>query len=466
MPFVTLTLVIILMLGVTFGVPIVLWIWPGSVARQAIVISILIALLGLLLVKEKLSTGILLFLFSTQFSVSLYTVELAQPALLQFYLMDGIICLLFIIAIEKRVGIKPDSAGWIMILFLFWCCLVTLNSAHKSKSVIYNIWLLKYVFVYLFFLYVPISEKLVKYLYMTCAAILLFQSLLGFAQILHGGAIGLHFLGELQDKADSPWNQAVRVAGTFGANGFAGYLSMLLIVTICGAITSRSLFLYVSSGMGAISLLTSFSRAGWLSFSIGMLMLFSILVRKKIVSVLKFFGIILVGSLFFTILIALNLDRVVDRFTGRQSISAIQSRIVTYEQGIETASKYPLFGIGPGVTEFFGAWTDNDKFLKPNLPNVKMGNQVHNGFLQVMIETGAFGLFLWLLILTTCIRPIIFSGRNKSISKNKQGILIGAAVGAVVFLVHICFGTEINNYRLFLLFCFLFGLSRNRCAIN
>ncbi|MCK4486793.1 MAG: O-antigen ligase family protein [Desulfobacterales bacterium] len=145
---------------------------------------------------------------------------------------------------------------------------------------------------------------------------------------------------------------------------------MILVIVMCGAVTLRSAFLYSAFGVGALALLLSFSRAGWLSLIIGAGVLYVQLVRAKYLSFSRMIVGILGALLFGVILFGAFQNEIIARFTDRRAMSAIQSRVLLLKQGVDVVKKYPLLGIGPGITEYFGVWNDKVPSTLTQIPHL------------------------------------------------------------------------------------------------
>ena len=155
--------------------------------------------------------------------------------------------------------------------------------------------------------------------------------------------------------------------------------------------------------IGAIGLLLSLSRAGWLGLGVaGLVYLFFAADRaiKKIASVVVIVMVIVIVSV-------PNLRwRFVLPFYGEKSAV---SRLSLWETGWKGVKESPILGLG--LTGFSNNWN------KLNTdPNLDTHNYPHNIFLNLWVETGIIGL----MSLIGLIGPLIYRGL-RSVSSSLRG---------------------------------------------
>ncbi|MEK7617972.1 MAG: O-antigen ligase family protein [Patescibacteria group bacterium] len=173
--------------------------------------------------------------------------------------------------------------------------------------------------------------------------------------------------------------------------------------------------------IGAIGLLLSLSRAGWLGLGVaGLVYLFFAADRaiKKIASVVVIVMVIVIVSV-------PNLRwRFVLPFYGEKSAV---SRLSLWETGWKGVKESPILGLG--LTGFSNNWN------KLNTdPNLDTHNYPHNIFLNLWVETGIIGL----MSLIGLIGPLIYRGlRSVSSSLRGEGQGGGDAIklGVALFLI-------------------------------
>jgi len=436
--------------------------WSDSVARQVVAGAGIVVILIFSFMREKLYALIIGLIFVSQFSISLHSIQLSEPALLQIFFIDFILILLVWTLIERGERWRFDKIAIIFSTLIVWQIFSTIYSAHVNQSQLYILWQVKYLVVYLVFSNIVLNEKVMHKIFIACIVAVGVQALIALIQFLHGGVIGISILGEPSGDSLYFVKNSLRVFGTLGgANSLAGYLAMLLVFLVPYVILRKNLLLYSVFGLGSLTLLLSFSRSGWLSLFMGGVIVIYQLIRLKR---LKFTRIILIGtisSFVFMIMAMVFMDRITDRFEGRQAKSSAETRITFAIQAWDVINKYPLFGIGPGVSEYFGRWNDNSKYLKEALPDVHLENQVHNGHLQIWMESGTVGFILWMVLVVFIIFESLIKRDNRCNGSTLQLMQVGSVAASLAIMLHVTFGTEINNYRIMILFWVFLGLSRN-----
>lgn len=222
----------------------------------------------------------------------------------------------------------------------------------------------------------------------------LFQGLLGSYQGITGQSLGLSFLGE---PAQLYFGRSL---GTVGhPNSYAVYLATTLPVAFAILFLEVRVLYKVLSGLtlcaGALGLMFSLSRSGWLGFAVASIAVLAFAIhRKRQGQPIRFRGPI--SLLLILLLLALS-QRVliIDRLTSSQATASAFSRITMAEGAITMIQDYPITGVG----------ANNYSLLMPKYDpfDFKRENQiviVHNVYLLTAAETGLVGLatFLWFLI--------------------------------------------------------------------
>jgi O-antigen ligase len=275
--------------------------------------------------------------------------------------------------------------------------------------------------------------------------------------------LGLYVFGEQDPTRLFYANRDLRVSGTLGAtNGFAGYMAMLLVTVLPFMFRERNLLRYVVYGAGMIALLVTFSRAGWLSFICGVLLVTLVMVRARVIRVTRIMMLGALIVLFLGVGVNFYFEGVQERFMDRTAIGAAEGRVTQFSQMWPAIERHPLFGIGPGVTEYFGAWNDNVKYVRGKLPGVQLGNQPHNSQLQIWVESGTPAFILFVIILIMILRGALTRPEINREGGQLLYLRIGAAGGAAVAMIDASFGPEINSYQISLVFWILLGVSRSR----
>jgi O-antigen ligase len=155
-------------------------------------------------------------------------------------------------------------------------------------------------------------------------------------------------------------------------------------------------------------------------------------------------------------------DKIIDRFENRQAISSAQGRLDQFAMALPLIEKYPIAGIGPGVSDFFSRWSDNRMYVRKALSRLDMPNYIHCGQLQILVESGIPGLVLFLAIVGAIIWSAFGRIRPGMESGTFDLLRVGGISGALAIMIHISFGTEFTSQHIFQLFWVLLGLARNQ----
>lgn len=202
---------------------------------------------------------------------------------------------------------------------------------------------------------------------------------------------------------------------------WAAPLLALLIPDLAENLKSKILNLKsISWTLGALGLLLSFSRAGWLGLAAAILIYLIVAAGKKIRK-MAFGAVIIIAVLVISIP---NLRwRFVLPFYGEKSAV---SRLSLWTTGVKAIKQSPIFGLG--LTGFSRNW----KNLNTD-PNLDTHNFPHNIFLDLWVETGLLGLISFIGL----VGFYIYNGL-----KNRQNII---ALGVGLFLIALVIQGQIDN---------------------
>ncbi|MCK4244974.1 MAG: O-antigen ligase family protein, partial [Candidatus Omnitrophica bacterium] len=169
-------------------------------------------------------------------------------------------------------------------------------------------------------------------------------------------------------------------------NILAGYLIMLFPIGLVMAMERKTFFSrFGFLAICALLLLCLFytrSVGGWISlvFILGFFLIFYFFKERK--KILFFGGLFLSLSLLIFFLFF--------KFEGLPHPSAFQDRLGYWTASLRMIKEGPFFGSGPGT---FGS-----RFARYKLAYTMETQHAHNNFLEVWVESGIFGLLLFLWI--------------------------------------------------------------------
>ena len=460
---------VFIFIALLVGSPISLYVlftrWAESPQRLAVAVLGILTITAFLCVRKKYEVLIAALLFFSQFKMSLHSIALDAPVNLQFLFIDIIFALFLVGGVERRERLRPDGVGWLFILLISWQLIISfLHSAHVQRSLLFVLWQLKYLVVYLFVRNLELTDSFARQIKRIAFLVLLIQGALAIVQQISGATLGLSVLGEQDASRLFFVEGGLRVSGTLGAtNALAGYLAMLLVLCLPFLLRKQgNLIYYGAYGAGCAGLLFALSRAGWLAFMVGtgavlFCMLRTGMIRPSRVMVFGLLGLMAVSTA-----VMVYRDRIESRFENKEAVASALGRFHQLNEAWPIIERYPLLGIGPGVTEFYGAWNENEKFVRKRLPLVRLSNQPHSSQLQYWIESGTPGFCLFMLVLLMVAITVLEISRNFKEASEPSMLRIGASAAALAAMTHASFGTEINNPQIVMTFWILFALARNR----
>jgi O-antigen ligase len=262
--------------------------------------------------------------------------------------------------------------------------------------------------------------KNTKWLKMAFFALILnglFQSLVGIAQFIHNGSLGLNFLGESifgpnvdgVAKIIINGEKHIRAYGTLPhPNILAGFLIISLFLLLAEYIfrfkkVSYETFLnfiprwFLFTAIWIISLgfILTFSRSVFLGFLTGLFVFFILISnlqskykhkKKKLYLDIKFTAI--------TILIIISVGIFLFDKTSFFSKQSFNERNLYQDVSYETISNYPIMGVG------LGQFVLNEYREYPILESWQY-QPVHNIFLLIFSELGIIGFILFFLFIAS-----------------------------------------------------------------
>ncbi|MBS3994775.1 MAG: O-antigen ligase family protein, partial [Alkaliphilus sp.] len=204
----------------------------------------------------------------------------------------------------------------------------------------------------------------------------------------------------------------------------------------------RKLLLFLSTGITFLCLLLTFSRGGWIAFFLAFSMIV-LVENKKIIPIGVLFGIV---SLFF--LPEVVIDRL--KTIGNLEDSSNAYRFSIWVAALRMLKDFWFSGVGLGYEAFMKAY--------PNymLSGIKAAH-AHNLYLQLAIETGIFGLaiFLYNIVKTYTTGIMVLM---KSVNSFQKKITI-AAMGALSGLLsHGLVEHVLFDYRVIFLFWLMIAI--------
>lgn len=317
-----------------------------------------------------------------------------------------------------------------------------LSAGNKSLALYKFSWLI--LGVGLFWLINSVGYNKLKLIYSFLFGIFL-QAILGIWQFLVQNSFSNKWLGlAYHDPAqlgasvvefiakDGVGERWLRAYGGFDhPNILGGVLAIALLILISEIIINQvfnyrflKLINWIFLGTFSVALFFTFSRAAWLAFFVGMLIILAgftfkhnLKAQKEILSAILISG-ILIGVLFFQYneLVA---TRMLDGSRLEQK-SKIE-RITSYQEALSMIKKYPLAGVG------LGNYTLALKKIVPNQENFYY-QPAHNIFLLVFAESGFLGWLLFMGLILYLAFFIFFRSEKYKDKITKISILAGLVI--------------------------------------
>ncbi|MCK9377145.1 MAG: O-antigen ligase family protein [Syntrophobacterales bacterium] len=311
----------------------------------------------------------------------------------------------WLVRLAADSSLKTNLFPWISIPFLLiWCLSLAGLSRAPMPGIIKfsNLWLLFESWLICLYFANNIRDR--RTVFNITAVLVLtgvLQALLGMAQYVSGGLLGLQIFGEPKsyNVMEAGSEIVSRVSGTFGhPNNLAGYLVMLVLLNLAlllaPIVRETKLVLGLTLVLIGTALILTFSRGGWLALSFaGMFTLYLGFLRWSRQQVLS-----LLFSLVVLIVFVITTVAFITPLRQRlflEDYGAAESRIPMTWVALNTIYQHPWLGIGLG--NYIFAAPDYD--ITPEGISYEFPRPVHNEFLLIAAEQGlpALGLFLTII---------------------------------------------------------------------
>ncbi len=261
-----------------------------------------------------------------------------------------------------------------------------------------------------------------------------FQAVLAIVQYRTGENLGLRFLGEQAIVGQMLGGMISRATGTIGhPNTLAYFFEILLPLTLALTLvekkTSLKIWYFIAFAFGMAGIITTLSRAAWLTLPVSLPLVFILALRRRIFRV-QTVMIVSVFAIFASIFLYAYYPTIQKRFYYEDYGSA-RSRIPLNQAALSIIKQFPLTGIG--VNNFAQAFKKYDisggsRILRG------YSHVVHNMYLLVAGEMGIIGLlaFLWMFL---AVFLVAFRARNR-LDEWQSTVLIGISAGLLAQMIH------------------------------
>lgn len=239
-----------------------------------------------------------------------------------------------------------------------------------------------------------------------------------------------------------------RVISTFGNPNVLGEYLLLLIPICVGVILGikngyhKVIHLFIVA-MLSLCMIYTYSRGNWIGLLIAIFIFFAFYDKR-------FIWLALIGLVLLPLFMPQN---VINRFTsvGDMEDSSTSYRVYIWIGTLKMLKDYWLCGIGVG-TEAFELMYSNYALSAITAPHS------HNLYLQIITENGILGIVVFAVVMVVyfkqCISTVI-TCKDKLL----RSVIIGLASGMLGYLVQGVFDNVWYNYRVFLLFFIILGIT-------
>lgn len=403
------------------------------------------------IIRDKKSFLIVALIFSLPLKIDFYLWNTvvhnhlggaqADP---QVLVSDIFILLLYIewyfsLVKNKKQPFRLSNTDRVGIIFLVWSIFSIYNCKDTTLLGFEFIKMVKIYLLYFYFANRIDDLRIVRKIIFSLLIVIIIQGALAIYQYKYGSPYWIQKLAEASNtvRVHEIGNMLIqRVSGTLGyATDFAFFIAPITVMIFSvyvGSIASKKDAIYIMSFIaGSIALLLSFSRAGWISLLIGIIVICIYYFPKKqkamrTVKLLLPIGVVLLSS------ILLFRMEILARIGGYDYGSSF-TRIKMYKNALEIIKQHPIFGIGLNQYTIVMHNYDNWGYLK------NIYYPVHNAYLFLAAEIGLPGLLLFSLFACLILRHGVIA-LKKSEGEVKT-YLIGLILAVVIIIFQSMFDT-------------------------
>jgi len=324
---------------------------------------------------------------------------------------------------------------WTQIAFIMAGIISLVNATDYLLS-LYELIRLAYLFLFFFLIMNLKEEKHLRLLIFFFSIGVLSQAVLTVIQYKTGTSLGLEIFGEMALLQEKIGYTFTRATGTIGhPNILAYYFEILLPLMFALVLVEHRkgvrLWYIIVTLAGLVGIMTTLSRAGWLTIPLSFTIVFLVLTRKKLFEAKTIIGIVVAISVALVFL-SFSFPTILDRYTHDDYGSA-QSRIPVNMAAISVIKQFPIAGVGInnlGVVFQKFDQTGGAQIYKGR----GISNVVHNMYLHVWVETGTIGLIAFLSMFLSAL--IVAARHVHKVGEWQSAVLVGIFAGLFAHMIH------------------------------
>lgn len=338
---------------------------------------------------------------------------------------------------SKKFEWRLEGVGMLILSLILVYLFSALNSFARVKSL--QIWAIYFVFMAFYFVIInTIKTKKQLFALLTVFALSgLCVCVYGILQYVFGWNVSQAWMDEEMFE-----DIKMRIYSTLeNPNVLGEYILLVLPIAVSLMWTGKSalsrIVYALFSAVMFVALILTFSRGCWVGI------MFAAAVFVTLVAG-KLWGLALVAL---PIVPAVLPDSIINRFTsiGDMRDSSTSYRVYIWMGTLLMLKDFWISGIGLGTEAFTQVYPfySYSAIVAPHS---------HNMFLQIIVESGAVGIIVFLLMILILMKNTVVgctkSGKGAPIST----ISVGIAAGQIGFLVQGMFDNCFYNYRVFMIF--------------
>lgn len=353
--------------------------------------------------------------------------------------------------IRKKTVVHLKVSDLALFLFIGW---ITLINIFVSKMPLISLLNSKYLYegliAYFYIRTLKLKDAfLLKLLLYVTAIVVIFESLIAFAQFIQSSPLGKS-IEPIRDLipfglAADELSYVFRPLGTFiHPNELGIFFAAVLPLLLAGYLIFKQRVFVIGIILGFIALILTLSRSGWVAgYASTLYLLFTVEYRQKLS--LKYFfpkRYLILTVIFVAILAVYSLPRIINTANSLQDSGGFAVRAKQITELIDLIKVHPFTGVG-GSMSVVEAINNNKDGIYSMFPS-----SVHNYYMLVTIENGIPAIFLLLLFL--------FFLAKESLNNSKHILIVTCFCGLISILVGAIFQPIFNWLFFLILAAFVF----------